>query len=376
MSVKINVSDLRGIIGKLNLAVEKTKLNPKSGWIELETENGNNLNVKVSAFDYYLTVDVPVEYEGNGFHSTVVADTFIPLVSKLEDGDIEAEEVGNALVFKCSTGEYKFPTIKENGIVKQVDQIKFDKENAITSNISGNNLATVADINAKGLVDALFKRDIQQYIFVDHEGAITYAENIFVNEFDVSADVPFKFLLNGTQAKLMKVFDGEENVTVYVGKSDYESPTKIRFESGSVRLTCITQSESLVDKFPYIKLREMASKVSDIHVVIDKRVLDKALGRLMVFDKKFDITVLNYSQLEFGTDGVKLVSVKNGNYEFVPYVSQVNAIEHTSIIRFADLVKRLKVITSSQIDISYGSIPAIIVNSDEVLEMIPENIQK
>ena len=53
--------------------------------------------------------------------------------------------------------------------------------------------------------------------------------------------------------------------------------------------------------------------------------------------KKFLITVLNYSKLVFYEDYVKLVSIKNNNYEIIYYKDYRNTFEHESIIRFADL---------------------------------------
>ena len=46
--MKLNIQELKDIMTKISLAVEKTKINPKSGWIELETKN-NNLNFKVGS---------------------------------------------------------------------------------------------------------------------------------------------------------------------------------------------------------------------------------------------------------------------------------------------------------------------------------------
>ena len=107
----------------------------------------------------------------------------------------------------------------------------------------------------------------------------------------------------------------------------------------------------------------------------DKKALDKALARLMVFDKKVDITVLDYSKLVFKENELELISIKNNNFEKIPYISSTNAFNHESIIRFADLVKQLKAINSKEVDISYGDRPAIILNSD-IYQVIPEIITK
>ena len=91
----------------------------------------------------------------------------------------------------------------------------------------------------------------------------------------------------------------------------------------------------------------------------------------MVFDKKFDITVMDYSKIVFHENELELISVKNKNFEKIQYINSQNAIEHESIIRFADLIKQLKAITSKELNISYGSRPAIVINS-EIKQIIPE----
>ena len=65
------------------------------------------------------------------------------------------------------------------------------------------------------------------------------------------------------------------------------------------------------------------------------------------------------------------MSVKNKNSEKLKYISSQNVVEHESMIRFADLVKQLKAITSKEVDISYGSRPAIVLNGN-VKQLIPE----
>jgi D-lyxose ketol-isomerase len=136
-------------------------------------------------------------------------------------------------------------------------------------------------------------------------------------------------------------------------------------------LILTTQDQNKVDKFPSIKLRALAENIEQTHVVIDKKQLDKALARLMVFDKKFDITVMDYSKIVFKDNEMELVSIKNKNFEKIPYISSQNVVNHESIIRFADLVKQLRAIVSKDIDISFGSRPAIVLNSN-IKQVIPE----
>lgn len=374
----INTSELKSIISKLNLAIEKSKINPKSGWIELESTDNSRLSIKVGNYDYYLEASVPINLEeGEGIHATVTAETFVPLVSKLEDDEIRVCERLNALILTTKKSEYTFPIIKEMGKVKSLDTIKFNPTRCTRTKVSGKVLSSIAETNAKGLVDAIFSKDIQQFVYVDEKGALTFTDNIYVNDFDEQIEGEFKFLLNCTQAKLLKVFEEFGDVEIAVegeeASGGYSSSVKLQLTvKDKIQMTLITQSREMTDKFPSIKLRNLASAVSQTHAIINKKEFEKALARLMVFDKKFDITVLNYSKLVFSEDEVKLVSIKNNNYEVVPYISGTNTSEHESIIRFADIVNQLKAVQSSEIDISYGDSPAIVINSEGLKQLIPE----
>lgn len=370
--MKVDIKELKNIVTKLNVAIEKNKMNPKSSWVEVYAVD-NYMRLTVANFDYSLELKLNINSNiDNPIHATVVADTFIPLVSKLDVDSVDIFERGNALILASDKNEYTFPVIKELGKVKSVDTITFNQANCIHTYNTGLNIASIANTNAKGLLDSVFSKDIQQFIYIDELGALTFTENIYVNAFTKACDTPFKMLLNGTQAKLLKVFDTTDLVDIFIeSTSAYESNFKVCFNTNGIKLTMIVQSAALTDTFPSIRLRQIADKSHMIHARIDKKLLDKALSRLMVFDKKFDITVMNYSKLVFGVDSLKLVSIKNNNYEIVPYLEAENTIEYEAIIRFADLVKQLKVLNTPEVDISYGTSSAIVLNGN-VKQLIPE----
>ena len=178
----------------------------------------------------------------------------------------------------------------------------------------------------------------------------------------------------------MKIFDGFEDVKVrveYSTEENYSSAKKVQISGGDntftpISIVFVVQSDEMTNKFHALRLRELAKNERMTHAIIDKRLLDKALARLMVFDKKFDKTVLDYSQLEFSEDSVILRSVKNKNFEKIPYTSYQNTVEHKSTIRFADLQNQLKAIKSNTVDVSYGDNKAIILNTEKLKQLIPE----
>ena len=377
---------LKELASKLNLAVEKSKIRPQSGWIELESSD-TGIHFKVSGTNYFLDAHIDIEnmVSNEKIHATILAETFIPLVAKLDSDTINLYEKFNALIIETDKSSYNFPIIKELGKVKSLtDNVNWQStENSISSTIDSNSLVSIASVNSKGLLDSMFTQEIQNYIYVDEKGAITFTENIYVNNFNTEMSSPMKFLLDITQAKLLEIFkDESQPVIIYsvnraLNNSNSDSSIVLYFtnSTNTISLYFKTATQDMTDRFPSIRLRALTENSSKTHVILDKKALDKALARLMVFDKKFDITVLDYSKLVFKENELELISIKNNNFEKIPYISSTNAFNHESIIRFADLVKQLKAINSKEVDISYGDRPAIILNSD-IYQVIPEIITK
>ena len=84
--MKISIEKLKNTISRLNIAIEKNKVNPKAGWIEFQAIE-DHLFFKVSNFDYYLEAYVPIEEKSSDLiHATVSSDTFIPLIFPCPQG--------------------------------------------------------------------------------------------------------------------------------------------------------------------------------------------------------------------------------------------------------------------------------------------------
>lgn len=377
--MKFNISELKQLVSKISLSVEKSNLNPKSGWIEIEADN-ESINFKVSNLDYYLEASLFSETyieDEDVFHVTVLAETFIPLISKLEEDFVDISERMNSLILKTDKSEYAFPIIKEAGKVKCLDVIDFNPT-TIPIKVDGKMLSSVATINSKGLLGAMVVHDYQQFIYVDNTGAITFTENMYVNDFEKPSTEEFKMLLTVTQAQLLDIFKNEEDIEIEFeqlptyGNKGQTTTNKVKISNANISLIMITQDMSMVESFPSIRLRAIAANELDTHVIVDKKALDKALARLMVFDKKFDINVIDYSKIIFRENEMELISIKNKNFEKLPYISSQNVVEHETVIRFADLVKQLKLVTTKDLDISFGTRSAIVFNSGNIKQIIPE----
>lgn len=370
--VNVDISRLKAVAAKLNAVIEKSKINPKAGWVELET-SGKELLFKASNYDYYFCANMPVEaLEGASLHCTVSADTFIPLVAKLEEKAANLSVGPNVLLVTTGSSEYSFPLLKEAGQVKRIEEIPFIDKGAESFTVPSKVLRSVAELNTRGIVSAEVCRDIQRYIYVDGKGAITFTDSVYLNDF--SGDYgQFRFLLTVSQAKLLNILAGDGDATILLREGVSEaSPLGVKVIGEGFFLVFCTQPPEKVMQFPAIRLRGLADMGSESHVILDKKSLEKALTRLMVFDKKWDASVLNYSQLEFSENALKLVSVRSKNYEMLTYNSSVSPEKRVVILRFADLLQQIKLLTSKEVDISYGTSPAIVINAPEMKQLIPE----
>ena len=370
----IKIKELKNIISKLATGVEKNEANPSAQYLEMIMAD-NNLTVNVSNTDYYLSANMTIICEDE-LHAVIMADNFINIISKLDVEDADVTVENNALIVQTKKNKYTFPIIKFNGEIYEIATIETDANDyaeVIENEFNGADIATVSESNAQGLVDATFTKQIQQFIYMDNTGALTFTDNIYVNDFKNPTGNEFAILLNAPQARLLKIFDGFTNVKaeVFMPRTETDNIC-VKFATNNISLTFITQPKVKVDTFPAAKIRNLSVGDSNHHAVINKAKLDKALSRLMVFDKKIDISILNSSKLVFGKDSIKLISIKNHNYEIVDYDKANDSTEdYEAIIRFSDLVNQLKAVLTQTVDISYGNGKAIVINS-AIKQIIPE----
>lgn len=376
----IQTKDIKNILSKLAIGVEKNNLNPAASYIEIKTIDNKTISINVSNTDYFLHATVLCTVVENEEHlfATITGDTFINIIAKIDGANIDLTMENNALIMTTKNNRYTFPLIKKDGKTVELNNISFNENEYTSSDLitaQSKYLDSIAESNVQGLVNATFSKEIQQFIYVDNEGSLTFTDNIYINNFDPAIEKQFKILLNAPQARLLKIFSSSKTVdmTVFTPNEDTNNMyIKIVSSSPAIELTMRVQSPAKTETFPAAKIRNLSVGNENKHAIINKSKLDKALSRLMVFDKKFDSTVLDYSKLVFNGSNVELISIKNHNFERVEYNSANDSDEkYEAIIRFADLVNQLKAVMTDIVDISYGNGKAIVINSD-IKQIIPE----
>ena len=369
--VKIKLKIIKNIISKLSLGI-KNKLNPSSQYLQFNISD-SKININITSKDYYLHSESPIEIDEE-LSGTILGEKFVDIISKLESEDIDLDINNNALTITTISNKYTFPLVKDESNISPFINFVDDEYSEIINNvIPGEEIATIAESNVKGFIDAIFSKAIQQFIYVDNLGALTFTDNIYVNNFKHPGDNEFKILLNVSQSNLLKIFDNIDKVNIKVFIPDDNSNIGVNFytNDNTISLSLLTQCMDLVNTFPAEKIRNLSIDDKN-RIIINKNKLNKALSRLMVFDKKFDSSILDYSKIVFGDNSAKLISVKNHNYEIIDYdKSYIKDNQYECIIRFGDLVNQLKAVCSDTIDISYGNGKAIIINSN-IKQIIPE----
>lgn len=383
MNFTVETRSFQEAVSNFVFATKKSVTNQKAGWLSLSLSKGDAhpeetlLTIKAGSLSHYMECVLSCEGStepGEDF-ITIEAANFIPLVSKIDEIELAFEVRLNCLILKTSTSEYTFPLIKNNGTCIPIDTLDFHPTRAETTliPISGSSIKQVIEKNLKGFAGAQLSSNIMNYVYIDNKGAITYTSNIYVNSFKEKIEQDFQIMLLQEQIEMLKVFENFSKVFISIqeGRTDEESQ-KVAFYGKGIDLILVMPSKEIMKVFPVSKLREVAEQGQATRITLSKSVLEKALSRLMVFDKRFDAKVLDYSQFEFGTESVKLVSINNRNYEVIPYVSVENPQEHTSIIRFADILAQIGAISSSTVEISFGEVPVVMFNSPDLVQIIPE----
>ena len=190
--MELKIDELKDLLSKISTAVEKSKINPKSGWVELLVQD-TNLVFKVSNGDsYYLEASCTIAGSNidSKFHVTVLAETFIPLVSKLDDDTLTMKEYLNTLIIETPTSTYNVATIKELGKPRSIDTIPFKASSDEVITIDSENLVSVASVNLKNYGGYRELNDKSaQFIYIDALGAITRVDECYALR---STSMPFR----------------------------------------------------------------------------------------------------------------------------------------------------------------------------------------
>ena len=380
--VTLKTSRIKDIASKVSMGVDGDRTSPISELLEFELKD-KNLILKTTNKEYFFkTIINDVVDTDDSFHVTVVADTFLSLISKTTTDEIKLDITKAGLVVQ-GNGKYTFPLVLENDQVLTLPEIDFEEnENSINFKIQGDVLKSIYEFNSRELSKEVVVDPIQKYYYLDNDGALTFVEGACVNEFKVQGD-PFKLLLNERLVSLFKVFSGlEVDVTisrVEKGTDLVGNPlvsNRVRFKTATMELVAITCDSDLVDKYPAIQIKALSNIDYPEKVEVSKVKLLEALERLAIFDKKGSgnkVDLKKCGKLEFGEKAVQIISMKDGNSEELPYINgTISKINFTSYVSLSDLVKHGNITLTDAITVHFGTGDAIMLQRRNLKQVIPE----
>ena len=282
----IKTDKIKDIANKVAISVDGERTSPISELIELELKN-KNLTLKTTNKEYFFKTTIKdVTNTDEYFHVTVVADTFLTLITKTTSNEIKFEIVNNNLVL-YGNGKYTFPLVLDNDQVVVLPEIEFKETgNEIKFEIDGNILKSIYEFNSRELNKEVAVDPIQKYYYLDNKGALTFVEGACISEFEINT-TPFKLLLNERLVQLFKLFSGQKvNVTILKEATNINTDdsqvfkNKIKFTIEDSELIAILPDSDLVEKYPSIQIRALANIDYPGQVIITKTLLLEALDRL------------------------------------------------------------------------------------------------
>lgn len=381
--ITIKTEKIKDIASKVAMGVDGDRTSPISELLEFELKD-KNLTLKTTNKEYFLkTVIENITDTDEYFHATIIADTFLTLVSKTTTSEIKLDIKNNALVFN-GNGRYLFPVVSEGEDVVKLPDIKFEpNDDMIEFNIDGNTLKSIYDFNSKELNKEVAVDPIQKYYYMDNQGALTFVEGACINEFKVESSKSFKILLNERLVQLFKLFTDQkvkvsilhtENGVDNNGLVTYQN--RIRFDIPNIQLTAIIPDSDLVEKYPALQIRQLANIVYPQQVNISKSSLLESLDRLSIFDKKAGgnkVDLKKCGKISFFNDHMEIESMKDGNVELVSYVNNTTSTDDfTSYVSLSDLVKHGNISIADNIVLHFGTGDAIMMQRKNLKQVIPE----
>ena len=367
----INTQKLQDISNKILQAVDTdatTAVSTNGDKIELVVENGQ-LRLNVTNKEYYARVvidNVPNE----NLRAVVDAKLFLNLISKLSSNDVELSTTDNFLKINSGGSNYKLPIIYGESEVIKLDEIII---NNVTSsfNISSDVLLSILNYNSKELKSDT-NLPIQKLFYIDEKGCITFTSGACVNNFTL--DQPIKLLLNQKLVKLFKLFkSGEVKFTLgYDEVSQGLIQTKVKFENDEISLTAITSTDnSLLNKFPVDKIRNLANSMLNYQVSLNKNELLSAITRLLLVNASRGGFNKFFGTVEFTPNEVIVYDSKQENKEVITCKTNV-AYTYTSTIDINNLKVILDSCVEDEILLNFGNKTCLILSRGNVKNVLPE----
>lgn len=360
----VKTKDFKEACQTILYAIDNKDVSLFTETLELVT-NGNILNLNVTNRSYFATVKFILD-KTEKFQAPVNAKTFLSLISKITTETIELLVKGNSLVVKAN-GEYTLPLIYNNDkllTLPPIDMGTITNEMSINSNI----LLSILFHNSKELQRGVANKTVQNYYYIDQNGAITFTSGACVNTFTL--EKPIKMLLTDKVVKLFKLFKSDNKVGFRMGQkaiSDDSTITIVEFKTDKVTLTAKLGDSGLISGVPVTSIRGMANRTFTYNLTLDRNELLQAINRIMIFNDESK----TYGKIEVKDNVFTLRNYRGGSVESINTTNKFKG-DYNMLLDLKNFKLILDGCDDEYINICFGDGKAVVIKKTNVSDLLPE----
>ena len=365
----IRTEDLKENTKYISQALDSNVISSIADLIQIKVVD-RKLHFFVTDKDYYLDVTASKENFDDDFNIIVDAKIFTKLISSITTDTVSFTIEDNKLIIKAN-GVYKLAKIDVDGME---DLPIIPHENQFTSfQLNTNVLKKIMTNNIKQLDKGTFASDCQRYCYIDSKGALTFTTGACINNFDLPVDI--KILLSRKVVSLFKLFNNTTTVDFsmcHEVNSSNNNIDVIHFKSSDIQLYAILPVNDLATDVPADNIREMATKVYDYQVSINRTSLIETLDRYLIIGNKEDIKYNPYINIKFEYNKLIIQGLNGSFNEEILYHEEIPNLDYSLCVDLFDIKDVLQVMSSPVITFKFGDNTAVVVNSNEISNIIPE----
>ena len=349
--MKVVTSRMKEAVNKAIKGAGFNNLIPITSMIGIKLSDGK---LRLLTTDMTNTLCIIIDkVAGDYMDITVDADKFGKLIAKTTSEDIDLS-VKDDVLFVKANGTYKIPLISdEEGLISFPDVNIGSGPNAKTKLSS---VMQAHNINKSALAKTLENPALTGYYCGDTVIS-TDANVITFNQFKMF-DIENPILISAQQMQLLTL-NSEEDIEVYIGKTDIQFVTEDVVIDGALM-------EGIED-LPANEVNAYLDEAFTSSCKVPKDLLLSVLDRLALFIEPYD---KNGAYFTFGRKGINIHSKKDASTETINYVESKDFEQFVCCVDIPMLKEQLQSNPDDTVKIYYGNENALKIESGKVIQVI------
>lgn len=343
--------------------VQYTKFDMNASTLEIVAK-GATLEFIIGNSEYVQKISMPNLDPSSNFDVSIDSTTFFNLLNKTTTETIELSVVDKNLYF-VGNGTFIIPVIYVDSEMYHVTDIPVENV-TISTTISYEILESIITYNAKQFERDMGVDAIQKLYYLDNQGAITFSSGAVVCQFDLSE--PIQLLLKPIVSKLFRNFklSKSDSIKLEVGHRLVGNLTYpvLHMQDDVYSLTIVCPLESLINNYPFAKIRERAFKDLGHEAVVNISNLSDCLDRFRIFTSGILF-------MEMTPIGIKIYS--GSNEEVVLFENQISLNEPYKLsINLEYFYSVLKALPYKFMKLRFGDHVSLTTITQNIYHVIPE----